>query len=77
MLIQLLGMEGPVNKTTKIHINLATEQIKVSHLCQLVVEVKTRSTGRDKEDLPIYRSRQVTIKSFIVFISNENTVSSI
>ena len=61
-------MVGPVNKQTQIHINLATERIKVSHLCQLVVEVKTRLTGRDKEDLPIYRSRQVAINSFVVFI---------
>ena len=65
-------MVGPVNKQTQIHINLATERIKVSHLCQLVVEVKTRSTGRDKEDSPIYRIRQVAINSFMVFISNEN-----
>ena len=70
-------MEGPVNKQTKIHTNLATERIKVSHLCLLVVEVKTRSTGRDKEDLPIYRSPEVAINSFMVCISNEKLNSTI
>ena len=70
-------MVGPVNKQTQIHINLATERIKVSHLCQLVVEVKTRSTGRDKEDLPIYRSPEVAINSLLVFISNEKILPSI
>ena len=66
-------MVGPVNKQTQIHTNLAIERIKVSHLCLLVVEVKTRSIGRDKEDLPIYRSPEVAINSSMVFISIEKS----